>query len=316
MGLGIAFEIGRALADQGLGGDQAGAILLQSPSHGPAQRAHIVAINRLGRPACGLEPGDLIARFSNPDLAVDGRIIIVPDHGQLGQFQAARQGDGLMADALHQTAVSGHDPGAVIDQLVAITGAKAAFRHGHADRCGNTLAEGAGRGLHPGGVAKFRVARGLRAPLTEGLELLLGDALKAGQVQQRIDQHRATARRQDEPVTVGPIRLGSIKFQKFRPEHGGGIGQAHRGAEMAGLGLAHGVHGQYANGICHILWGGGHAAVLIRDNSCAGGCMLRRQGQGNPRPQAPNGTPKGSIGPSSHLVIVPLCIMAIEWLPC
>jgi len=40
--------------------------------------------------------------------------------------------------------------------------------------------------------------------------------------------------------------------------------------------------------------------------------MLRRQGQGNPRSQAPKGTLKGSIATSFHLVIVPLCIMAIE----
>ena len=88
-----------------------------------------------------------------------------------------------MADALHQTAVSGHDPGAVVDQLVTITGAEAAFRHGHADRCRNALTEGPGRGFDAGGVAKFRMAGGLGAPLTEGFQLLLGDGLKAGQVQ-------------------------------------------------------------------------------------------------------------------------------------
>ena len=133
MGFRVAFEIGRALADLSLGGDQAGPVLLDRPGHGAAQGAHVVTIHGLDRPASRLEARHLVADLSHADLTVNGGVIIVPDHGQLGEFQAGGQRNGLMADPLHQTAVSGHDPGAVVDQVLAIARRHRAFGHGHAN---------------------------------------------------------------------------------------------------------------------------------------------------------------------------------------
>ena len=70
----------------------------------------------------------------------------------------------------------------------------------------------------------------------------------SGEIQQRVDQHRAMARRQDETVTIRPLRRGCIKFQVFFKQHRGHIGHAHRHAGMAGIGGVNGIQRQGANG--------------------------------------------------------------------
>jgi hypothetical protein len=77
----------------------------------------------------------------------------------------------------------------------------------------------------------------------------------AGEVQQRVEQHRAVPGREHETVAVGPARVGGIVFQEAGPQAGGGIGHAHRHAGMAGLRLLHRIHRQRADGV-------GHAALL------------------------------------------------------
>ena len=69
----------------------------------------------------------------------------------------------------------------------------------------------------------------------------------AGQVQQRVMQHRAVAVRQHEAVAVGPVRIGRVVPQVIAPQHLGDVGHAHRHAGMAGIGLLHGVHRQRAD---------------------------------------------------------------------
>ena len=55
----------------------------------------------------------------------------------------------------------------------------------------------------------------------------------AGQVEQRVDQHRPMARRQHEAVAVGPFGVGRIELQMPREQRGRGVGHAHRHARMA-----------------------------------------------------------------------------------
>ena len=77
------------------------------------------------------------------------------------------------------------------------------------------------------------------------------DVRIAGEIEQRIEQHRAVAGRQDEAVAVGPVRVGGIVLQELREQHRGDIGHAHRQAGVAGFGLLDGVHGEEANGVGH-----------------------------------------------------------------
>ena len=59
----------------------------------------------------------------------------------------------------------------------------------------------------------------------------------AGQVQQRVQQHRAVAVRQHEAVAVGPGRIGRVVLQIMAPQHRGDVGHAHRHARVAGIRL-------------------------------------------------------------------------------
>ena len=73
----------------------------------------------------------------------------------------------------------------------------------------------------------------------------------AGQIEQRIEQHRAVAGRQHEAVAVGPARVGGIEFEELREQHRRDVGHAHRHARMAGLGFLDRVHRQEADGVGH-----------------------------------------------------------------
>ena len=115
--------------------------------------------------------------------------------------------DRLLADALHQAAVAGEAIGEMIDEIVAIAAIEQPLGERHADGVAETLAERPGGRLDAGGVAIFGVARRARAELAEGLELLDIHVGIAGQIEQRIEQHRAVAGREHEAVAVGPLRM-------------------------------------------------------------------------------------------------------------
>ena len=154
----------------------------------------------------------------------------------------------LLADTLHQAAVTGDDIGVVVHHLRPQTGAQVLLGDGKAHRIGQTLTQGAGRGFDPRRVAIFRMARRAAAPLPERLDLVDRDVFVPGQVQQRIKQHRPVARRQDEPVTVGPMRGLRVKLEVLVKQHRGHIRHAHRHAGMARVGRGNGVKRQRADG--------------------------------------------------------------------
>src|SRR5690606_31235492 len=70
-----------------------------------------------GVPAHGLEAGDLVGRVGVRDAAVDGDVVVVPDHRQLVELEVAGERNGFLRDALHQAAVTGDHPGAVVDEV-------------------------------------------------------------------------------------------------------------------------------------------------------------------------------------------------------
>ena len=102
-------------------------------------------------------------------------------------------------------------------------------------------------------MAIFGVARRARAELAEALELLDRHLRVAGEVEQRVEQHRAMAGGQHEAVAVGPFGVRGVELQEAREQHGGDVGHAHGHAGMAGIGLLHRVHGQRPDGIGHVL---------------------------------------------------------------
>jgi hypothetical protein len=83
----------------------------------------------------------------------------------------------------------------------------------------------------------------------------------AREVQQGIQQHRAVAVRQHEPVAIGPLRVARVVLEVVGPEHLGDVGHAHRHAGVAGIGFLHGIHAERADGIGE-LPSGGHRGPL------------------------------------------------------
>ena len=102
----------------------------------------------------------------------------------------------------------------------------------------------------PGVTPNFGMARRLAVQLAEVAQLAERQVV-AGQVQQRVEQHRAVAVRQHEAVAVGPVRIGRVVAQVPAPQRDGDVGHAHRRAGMAGVGLLHGVHRQRADRVGH-----------------------------------------------------------------
>ena len=138
-----------------------------------------------------------------------------------------------------------------VDDVVAELGGEHALGERETDGGGDALAEGTGGGLDARRDEALGVARRLRMELAEALQLIQRHLRIAGEIEKRVEQHRAVAGRQDEAVAVGPVRVGRIEFQVAREQDRGDVGHAHRHAGMAGLRLLDGVHGEGANRIGH-----------------------------------------------------------------
>ena len=132
--------------------------------------------------------------------------------------------------------------------LGAEAGAQHFLGHGETDGGRDPLTQRTGRRLDPLGVAVFRVTGGLGAPLTEVPDLLDRHVAVAGEVQKRVDQHRAMACRQDKPVAVRPVGAGGVEFQVLLEEHRGHVCHAHRHPRMARVRGLHRVDGQHPDG--------------------------------------------------------------------
>ena len=87
------------------------------------------------------------------------------------------------------------------------------------------------------------------AGLAELLQILQRHLLVAGQIIDRVEQHRAVTGGKHEPVAVGPGGIGRVELQEAAIEHGGDVGHAHRQAGMARIRLLDRVERQEANGI-------------------------------------------------------------------
>ena len=157
-----------------------------------------------------------------------------------------------MADAFHEAAVAGDHIGVVVDDIGPVAGGQHAFGERHADAVGDALSERAGRGFDAGCVAVFGMTGGLGAELAEVPQLLDRHAGIPGEIEERIEQHRAVAGRQDEAIAVGPLWIGRIEAQMLGEEDGCHIGHAHGHAWVARIRFLHRVHRQHADGVRHV----------------------------------------------------------------
>ena len=119
--------------------------------------------------------------------------------------------DRFLRNAFHQAAIAGDHPGAVIDKIITMDRVEMTFGQRHADRGGEALPQRPGGGFNPGQFEIFRVAGARAADLAEIGNVLQRRPFIACEMQQRIDQHRAMARRQHEAVAICPI--GAIRHR-------------------------------------------------------------------------------------------------------
>ena len=171
----------------------------------------------------------------------------------------------LVAEALHEATVAGKDVSVMVDQVAAVTRRHQTFAKRHAGRVREPLAERTRRRLDTEGEVAFGMARRLAAELAEAAQLVERHAGIAGQIEQRVQQHRAVPVRQHETVAVGPCGRRWVEFQMPREQHGRNVGHAHGHPGMARVGLFDRVHGQRPNGV-------GHIVVTDRRIGHGGGC--------------------------------------------
>src|SRR5262249_5729365 len=149
---------------------------------------------------------------------LDGDVVVVVDPAEVGELEVTGQRGGLGRNAFHHAAVAAQGVDVEVDQVLeprpVEVGRHPAAGDGHADAGGQAAAERPGGTLHAAGPAVLRVAGAAAAQLAEALDRLqrhrrlaqrlvvLADRPHAGQVQERVQQHRGVAGRQDEAVAV------------------------------------------------------------------------------------------------------------------
>src|SRR5262249_3035825 len=128
----------------------------------------------------------------------------------------------------------------------AVTGGLPLAGDRHPDRGGDALSKRTGGRLDPRGPAVLGMAGGARAELAEALDvrerdrgladhLVVGiDRPHPGEVQQRVEQHRSVAGREDEAVAAGPDWIVGVEAQEALPERVGDRRQRHRRAGVPG----------------------------------------------------------------------------------
>ena len=202
-------------------------------------------------PPVGLETLGHVLGEAERGGAVEGDIVAVIEADQLAQTKVTGERRGLGGDALHHVAIRSEHIGEVVhDRLFRAIVARAQMRLGHrqADAGGQALAQRSGGDLDAGREPILRVPGRLAAPLPERLEILQRKIVP-GEVEQRVEQHRAVPARENEAVTVRPLRVARVMLQMARPEgvrHGR---RPHRETRVPGVGLLNSIYGDHAYGV-------------------------------------------------------------------
>ncbi len=248
----LALLVRRTKTDDGFAADQRRPVALARRLERYLDFVGVMAVDVANHlPAVGLEAARGVIGKPAMDFAVDGDAVVIVESDQLVQRQGARERAHFMADAFHQAAITHEYIGVVVDDLVPV--AVELRRHdflgqGEAHGIRQPLPQRPGGGLDACGVAELRVTGGLAVQLAEVLEVVDGQVI-AGQMQQRVDQHRAVAVGQHEAVAVGPERVGRAVLQMITPEHLGDVRHAHGGTRVAAVGFLHSIHAEGADGI-------------------------------------------------------------------
>ena len=124
----------------------------------------------------------------------------------------------------------------------------------HADRSRDPLPERTGRRFHTRRVTVLGMPGRPGPDLAERLQILDGQAFVAAdarQIEERIEQHRAVAARQHEPVPIRPVRIGGVELEDVAKKHSRDVGHAHWQTGVSALGFFHRVDSEETDRIGH-----------------------------------------------------------------
>ena len=164
--------VARAVPDDRLDRDERG-LALDRDGRGDrrVQLVQVVAVrDGRGLPAVGLVALDPVLGERDLGVAVDRDVVVVVEEHQVVEAQMPGQRRGLARHALHQVAVR-DDHEHPEPRRIAVPRPEVLTGDGHTNAGGGALAQRAGGGLDPLGVAILGMARRAAAPLPELLEL-------------------------------------------------------------------------------------------------------------------------------------------------
>jgi len=187
-----------------LAGNHGWLVRVLSHFNGTGNRFGIMTINSNRVPARGAETCVLVCGIRDRDRAIDRDVVVIPENNELVQLQMASKRNRFLRNAFHQAAVTCDDIGVVVLEVGPEFGREFLFGNRHAHGIGNALTEWTGRGFNACGMAIFRMASGFRTNLAEILDLVDCHVRIAGEMQDRVEKHRAMTSRQNKPVAIWP----------------------------------------------------------------------------------------------------------------
>ncbi len=225
-------------------------MLVQEHAEGAVEQVEVVCVSHAGDvPAVAEEPGGHVLAEGQRSVSLDRDVIVVVDPAKVGELPMRSQRGGFGRDAFHHAAVAAKGVDVEVDQVVeagtVVARSHPAARHRDADAVGQTLPERPGCRLDARGPAVLRVAGTAAVQLPERLDrferdgrlaqalVVLAYSPNAGQMQQRIKEHRGVARGEDESVAVGPDRVQRVESQHVLPQVVSDRGHRHGRSRVA-----------------------------------------------------------------------------------
>ncbi len=210
-------------------------------------RRQVVAVRHpLHMPVVGLKPLQRILGIAQLRRPIQRDQVVVVDKDQLAQPQRSGQRSRLVRHPFHQVAIAQQRIGVVIHHLKSgpvVDRCQVLLRHRHAHRHRDALSQRPGRHFHAVRVPALRVARRLRAPLPEALQVVQRHVV-AGQKQRRVEQRRRVSIRKHKPVPIRPLRVRRIVLHQLVKQQVRNRRAAQRRSRVAAVGLLHRIHGQ------------------------------------------------------------------------
>ena len=225
-----ALLVWRTLTDDRLAGDQAWARIGHRILDRAGNIGMVMPIATDCVPAGRTVPRKNILAGREISAAVDGDVVVIPQHIELAELEVTGKTDGFVIDAFHQTTVASDHPGAVVDQIVTEMRVELAFCNRHTHCHCNALPQRAGGAFDPVEQEVLRVASTGAAKLPEIADVIHRRRGITTEVEQRVNQHRAMARAQHETIAIMPFGRRRVEFEIFRPKDGRNIGHPHRHA--------------------------------------------------------------------------------------